>query len=257
MGLGDDLMATAIARSIFRKDPTRKVAIGDGERFQPSEVFWFNPIVATPQDIRGRKPVQWLRHTSGCRPYIDYDRMQKPIKSAPRFYWIDIGPLEPGEIHFSRAEREPLARGDYVVIEPHIKDWAISQNKDWGFERHKALVASLPGVRFVQPDYGKEILPGVEPVKTRTFRDACRLLRDAKAYVGPEGGLHHASAAVGIPAVVIYGGFNAPSQTGYPGHINLFTGGDACGMRIPCPHCAAAMRAITPAMVADALVSLL
>lgn len=65
--------------------------------------------------------------------------------------------------------------------------------------------------------------------------------------------MHHAAAALGIPAVVIFGGYVSPAQTGYAAQMNLFTGGQPCGRRTECAHCADAMSDITPAMVADAL----
>lgn len=67
--------------------------------------------------------------------------------------------------------------------------------------------------------------------------------------VTTEGGLHHAAAIFGIPAVVIYGGYISPRQTGYDGQVALFEGGEPCGWRKPCPHCAAAMGKIEPERV--------
>ena len=69
--------------------------------------------------------------------------------------------------------------------------------------------------------------------------------------------MHHCAAAFGVPGIVIFGGFISPATTGYGCHVNLFTGGEACGMRIPCEHCADAMRKITPEQVAAALIALM
>jgi hypothetical protein len=58
--------------------------------------------------------------------------------------------------------------------------------------------------------------------------------------------LHHAAAALGVPAVVIFGGFISPAVTGYAAHANIFTGDDlGCGNINPCPHCRAAMERIS------------
>jgi hypothetical protein len=77
-------------------------------------------------------------------------------------------------------------------------------------------------------------------------------------YIGPEGGLHHASAATGYrnkhdgrklgegcQAVVLYGGFVPPEVTGYDTHTNL-TGNskEACGSISKCQHCIEAMQSI-------------
>jgi ADP-heptose:LPS heptosyltransferase len=83
------------------------------------------------------------------------------------------------------------------------------------------------------------------------------VLSRTKAAVLPEGGLHHAAAALGLKCIVIYGGFISPDQTGYDLHINLFTGGTPCGSRKSCQHCKDAMAKIEPAQVFEHLKTLL
>jgi ADP-heptose:LPS heptosyltransferase len=66
-----------------------------------------------------------------------------------------------------------------------------------------------------------------------------------------EGGLYHAAAALGIPAVAIFGGWVSPANQGYDGEdiVNLYehmNGESPCGQRVPCPHCRAALDRITP-----------
>jgi ADP-heptose:LPS heptosyltransferase len=145
------------------------------------------------------------------------------------------------------------------VIEPTIKSRA-SPNKQWGADRWAAFVALARrrGVDLVQLGDQPPTLEGVRWISTPSFRAGAAVLARAIAYVGHEGGLHHAAAAVGVPAVVIFGGFISPACTGYRMHTNLFTGGTAdhplgCGMRMPCQHCETAMSEITPESVADEL----
>jgi hypothetical protein len=57
--------------------------------------------------------------------------------------------------------------------------------------------------------------------------------------------MHHGAAAMGVPGVVLFGGFIPPQVTGYLMHANLTGGAEACGSLNPCPHCAAAMQAIS------------
>lgn len=54
----------------------------------------------------------------------------------------------------------------------------------------------------------------------------------------------HAAAAVGVPSVVIVGGFVSPDNTGYAMHTNLFVGPEPCGSARPCEHWRAAMKQI-------------
>ena len=84
------------------------------------------------------------------------------------------------------------------------------------------------------------------------FAGRVRVLRDARGYVGPEGGMHHAAAALKVPAVVFFGGANSVQSTGYEDHHNI--GGDApCGNWAPCAHCAEIMNATTPERVIQAV----
>jgi ADP-heptose:LPS heptosyltransferase len=173
--------------------------------------------------------------------------------------WREYRPI-PAEIRLTDHERAFAAfwGSDFVLIEPHVKirrDGAA--NKQWGWSRYSKLVAELPEVRWCQvgrPDL--ELLPGVERIPTDSFRQACAVLARAAAYVGPEGALHHASAAFGIPGVVIFGGYISPKVTGYDIHTNLFSGsGLGCGNRDRCKcDCMARIR---PASVARALRTIL
>lgn len=173
--------------------------------------------------------------------------------------WLEYRPI-PAEIAFTASEQDIAARvpRGFVVVEPHIKrgrDGAV--NKDWGWQRYAEVVASLPEIRWLQMgDRYSRPLPGVEFVPTGTFRETCALLARARAYLGPEGGLHHACAALRVPAVVIFGGYISPAVTGYDDHINLFSGsGLGCGRALACD--CACMSTITCEMVVDALRTLL
>jgi hypothetical protein len=63
-------------------------------------------------------------------------------------------------------------------------------------------------------------------IKTKGFRHALAVPQNASLYIGPEGGLHHAVASVGVAAVVLFGDFIPPAVTGYSHHANLTGGGD-------------------------------
>ncbi len=133
-----------------------------------------------------------------------------------------------------------------MLIEPNVELWKpVAINKDWGIAKYQAVADALlaAGHRVVQFQYGDgSILAGVELVKTISFRGGLAIMANAALYIGPEGGLHHGAAAVGVPAVVLFGGFIPPQVTGYDTHTNL-TGGteEACGSLLPCQHCREAM----------------
>jgi ADP-heptose:LPS heptosyltransferase len=102
------------------------------------------------------------------------------------------------------------------------------------------------GYDVIQSRYGRDKLNGVKLVTTPTFRDALAVMSLADVALVPEGGMHHGAAAVGIPAVVLFGGFIPPDVVGYDTHVNL-TGGATgfCGSLDKCHHCRDALAAIS------------
>jgi hypothetical protein len=131
-----------------------------------------------------------------------------------------------------RAEKAlgELARGA-VILEPNIKPRPrrirIGAGRAGSGSRHAARSAPGPDRRAGTP----------RSRASSSFRRATFARPPASSgaalLISPEGGLHHAAAALGVRAVVIFGGFISPATTGYELHTNLFTGGQACGMRIP------------------------
>ncbi|MFQ6016778.1 MAG: glycosyltransferase family 9 protein [Kiloniellaceae bacterium] len=255
-------MATGEARRLQETDPERRpVAVyGRDGRARWSSLWEGNPRILTPRQACQNDSHLRLVNGPGCRPYIDYARMARDFAAVfpgrrlttkvkdPRLPWrYTSWRCTPGELYTPR-----IAPRGYIVVEPHVKAGA-SPNKDWGWARWQALVDEirLPWVQLGPP--GTRLLEGVRHLVTASFMDACAALLGAKAAVLPEGGLHHAAAALDIPAVVIFGGMTSPANTGYDAHINLYEPADGdspCGQRVPCEHCEAAMAAIRPEAVA-------
>lgn len=245
-------MLTARARAAQRTDP-RKCRVTLRGLPKWSVVYENNPRIARPdekgdfQDLPGRD-------AGNNRPY-------HLAKTSQRWTYNPAFRAERGELYLSEAERA-MARqfAGRLVIEPHLKPGA-SPNKQWGWVRWRKLARMLAedGLRPTQlGPPGTQVLDGAEFIVTRGFREACAVIAVARACVLPEGGLHHAAAALGVRAVVIFGGFTPVELTGYDGHINLGVGvADACGWRTPCAHCEAAMAAITPANVRQHLKEIL
>jgi len=163
----------------------------------------------------------------------------------------------PAEIRLTASDEEfGRTHAGRIIVEPHIKKKA-SPNKQWGFMRWEKLayLAGEAGLKLTQMGApGTPTLTGAEFIDTPSIFHAAAVLKYARAAVLPEGGLHHISAAVGLRAVVIFGSFTPVELTGYEGHLNLGASiGDACGMRVPCEHCARWMASIKPERVLSEL----
>ena len=243
MGWGDEIIATGQAKAAHALDGRRVQILDRHGKPRWHEAWERNPKIARPDE---RGDFHGVVNSYGCRPY------HTAVTRERYSFRLDFRPV-PGELHFTPQERDYAAaqRRPQVVISADLKQGA-SPNKHWGRKRWRAFV-ELARRRYdlVQLEGpGHPRIEFVRRIDTRTMRVACAVLATAAAYVGHEGGLHHAAAALGVPGVVIFGGFTPVELTGYPTHRNLGVSlGDACGLRTPCEHCARAMKAITPERV--------
>lgn len=243
MGWGDEIIVTGQAR-LLQSNPREKIVVQDRHgQHREHEMWRGNPRIATRSERLG--DVKYLKNGPGHRPYI-------AEKHTSHWKWKEWE-CPVGEIYLTEQEQAFAAKFDPgIIIEPAIKQKA-SPNKDWGRARWERLVELLRplGLPISQiGSDGTQVVAGAKLIQTPSFRAGCAVLARARVAVLPEGGLHHAAAALGVKAVVIFGGYISPKQTGYAMHTNLFTGGEPCGMRILCPHCARAMNDITPNAVA-------
>jgi ADP-heptose:LPS heptosyltransferase len=228
----------------------KRIAFGDGRRIHwhanAHLIFQGNENVAPPGSERDRDIV-WIGHYTAHRLY-----------GTPRnggWRWNEDFRATPGEMFFTPQEIERAAfemPAGAVLIEPHVK--ALAPNKRWPWERYKAVAKQLArdGHQVVQFNYGQRIVPGATAISSPDFRTSLAMLARCSLYIGPEGGLHHGAAAVGTPAVVIFGGYIHPMTTGYATHVNLFGADEACGNTQECWHCRQAMDAIEAEQVLDA-----
>jgi hypothetical protein len=241
MGLGDWLMASGDAKEANERTG-KKVKLGDGVRMSwDGQVFANNPRMASNSDT----DVVWVKNYQGHRPYL------KGSKDGRLLFNDDYKPRV-GEIYFNQLEKKNIDKinKDYIVVEPNVKRlYAHTVNKAWhGWEelfKHDLPWLQLGDVSVKRYTKWKE---------TTTFREALQVLSKAKLFVGTDGGLHHAAAALGIPSVVIWTGFTSPRHLGYDTHRNIHDGSEPCGTYDSiCQHCLLKSKAITVEQVLDAV----
>jgi hypothetical protein len=258
VGLGDNIMATGFAKGAAARG--KRIAFGDGSKIlwdQHSEqIFQGNPNIAPPGSERD-DDVEWFPFYKGNRLYNRHDQVRE------RWVWNYSFRAQPGELFFTDKElsfaRNAAEKG-FVLIEPYVPAYkSCAPNKTWPLLRYGNVVQWLKkkGYNVQQFSHAGGVLPGAGTIQAPTFRHALAVLAQAALYIGPEGGLHHGAAAVGIPAVVIFGGFIPPQVTGYDSHINLTGDVEACGSLTPCSHCSEAMNNIKTKHVTHAAKELL
>ena len=233
MGLGDWIMATAQVRELNERTGQHVVVVDRMGRPRWSEVFDNNPrLVRTHRPGSAR-----LLNAGGARPYIKQ-------KTPTHWFW-QRWDIQPGELFLTPSE---IALGvpyaGCVLVEPNTK--VVDGNKAWPFERWQELVRLLACdhvcVQVGAP--GSRVLDGVQFVETLSVRHAFGVLAAARVFVGSEGALHHAAAALGVPAVVLWSEFISPLFTGYGSQHNIRKTSGVCGSRLPCVSCRASMEAI-------------
>jgi ADP-heptose:LPS heptosyltransferase len=252
MGYGDEIIGSGLARGAHVRG--KKIAFGDGKKILWSswapEIYANNPNVARPGD-EGQSNLEWIAHYKGARKY-------NRLVNGKWVWNYDFKPV-PGEFFFDEIEQAIAATFSpgFIAIEPNVP-WqkTVAPNKDWGESKYRELARRLllQGHRLVQFRHknSRRLIEGADIIELHKFRHVIAALSKACLYIGPEGGMHHAAAAVGVKAVVLFGGFIPPQVTGYDLHTNLTGGTDACGHIEPCKHCQQAMANISVDQVKDA-----
>jgi hypothetical protein len=227
MGYGDEVIASGLARGA--KARGKRIAFGNGAKIlwapQSYEVFKGNPNVAPPGS-EGAPDLEWMKYYTGKRFYG---------RAAGGRWQFNEFNCPPGDIYLTDAERDygQLIRSSRstVLIEPNVKSTGacVGANKQWPIERYQKVADELLArgyavVQMVGGPNAKHRLSGVQIIETPSYRHALAIMEWSLLYIGPEGGLHHGAAAMDLPAVVIFGGFNSPKSTGYPWHHNLTDG---------------------------------
>ena len=148
-----------------------------------------------------------------------------------------------------------------IHIQPSVKLKLGWNNRDWGFEKWQQVVNSLyDKYTFIQTSYANEKkLQNVVNIHGLKFRMACSILSKVDLFLGTEGGMHHAAAALGKKGVVIFGGFIDPSITGYDIHTNLYIKNEnsPCGSKKKCNHCEECMKLIKVNFVIAEIIKIL
>ncbi len=235
-GLGDELMLTAVVRAARRHGAPQHVLTSRPEVWVGND----DPLSVQTGVERWHYGVRrgWLGTTIRHLAYVNgtgrhiAQQMADHIGVALPVDWCPI--LKLGSHHPRMARR--------LVVQNSCRGALYSAvTKEWPLERWHGLVVRLKddfeivqvGTRLDPP------LPGVQDLRGQTnLREVAGLLAQAACFVGMESGLMHVAAAVGTPAVIIYGGRSRPQETGYPFHRHLVRQPSCagCGLNDGCPH---------------------
>lgn len=243
MGVGDWILASGEAE---RAPEGKKVVFGNGVKPHWHEVFIGNPKIT-------KHPNQadfWVPNYPGSRPYI------KQVIPYTQYVFDENYRAPYGRIYLTDQERawaEKHCPKDFVLVEPYVKDegnggiLCLGRNKAW-HQWDELLKLDYPWLQIGTKK------PKVRQVRTESFRHALAVIERAKLVITTDGALHHAAAALGAPAIVLWGGFVSPKILGYPTQTNLWNGAKPCGwFKTDCAHCREAMDSISVDQVRRAI----
>lgn len=262
-------MGTGIAKALKTQYPEAKFVFGDPDNFHDPannklKIHWSEVFENNPNIIQQDEPVKTLvciPDYPGHRAYIDYQSSIIDGDKYTKFKWIENYTPIPGEIYFTEDEKSEASEialrlpSPFFVIEPNLAEKPWINHKGWPVDRWQEVVTQLRGdVEFIQMSSGGN-LRGVHKVETPSFRQACAVLSCAGGFVGTDGGLHHAAAALDVPAVVLWGHYSSPAIFGYNTQTNLrHASGLGCGNTwSDCDQCRPSMEKITVDEVVESI----
>jgi hypothetical protein len=255
-GVGDDIMCTAVARELRKR--------GTGTIWQLTryaELFAGNPdVVAVPADFR-------LRRLCGMfgRPCVELEYPEAPPRHLIAMMCevagidgeIELRPL----VVLSEAERRAgrlVKRRQVAIQTSNLAARFPMRNKLWASERFDAVANALSDeFDLVQVGAASDpALEGALDLRGKTsLRETASILSASVVFVGLASGLMHLARAVDCRSVIVYGGREHPSQTGYSVNENLYWSGacSPCWKRNDCAFDRICMHEITPDQVIAAV----
>ena len=260
-GLGDSVLFNSVVHELGQQTGKRYL-VGTKHR----EIYQGNPhalILPFPQ-YANYKIFRILGSVFGLKiHHIDYYYEGFPPKRHILELLCDrVGlkkPIKTPSIFLSKKENEirllPDTGKPWVAIQSTgLSTW--TDNKNWGVENLRKVARLLEkDFSIVQLGAPSDPSLGVnlELQGRLELRDVFIVLMQCKIFIGQVGFLMHAAASVGLPSVIVYGGFEAPWQSGYETNINLYTEVECapCWLESKCPYEKKCMTIISPQEVAE------
>lgn len=265
-GLGDSLLFNSVLFELGKQN-RKRYFVGT----KHAELYRGNPFaILLPFSQSTNYKLGKFFYLLGAQvEHVDYYHKGHP----PKHHILDLladrvelkdAPRTP-QFFLSDAEKNkrllPRSKKPWVAIQSiGLSTW--TDNKNWGVKNFRAVARSLEkDFSVVQlgatsdPSLGVDLeLQGRLPI-----RDVFVALRQCKTFVGQVGFLMHAAAAVELPSVIIYGGFEAPWQSGYDLNTNLYSDVECapCWLETACPYEKKCMSIITPEQVASEALTIL
>jgi ADP-heptose:LPS heptosyltransferase len=256
-GIGDDLMCTAVFRELKKRSQAR-IAMST----RNPGLFQNNSDVTYILNNQNARLDYWLR--AGLPhirlSYAEYDAIRDIDIPPPNHIIIHMcelaslkGPVEIRPHLF--LTREEYAAGKIAENQVVMQSSGLSaahamRNKEWYPERFQEVCSELRAdVKVIQLGSANDPkLEGAIDLRGKTsFRQSAAILANSLVFIGLAGFMMHLARAVDCRSVILYGGREKPTQTGYVANKNLYTQVRCapCWLRNPCEYDRKCMDMIT------------
>lgn len=236
MGIGGDLMWTALANELYEKNGKKVCFYKNSNHVLKKDIWENNPNIVFNFDKSKYNVVnlqfsvlperetnsKWKVSKHSIVSRCEHFNVLNP-KIKCYLYFTDE------EIKYVESIVNELPK-DFIVIEPHAKtSWY--KHKQYPIQKWQNIVDNLhEKFPIVQMSIkGKKTLNNVIDIsnKIRNFREAACLIKYSKLFVSTEGGLMHASNAVNTKSVIIFPAMFDPIFTTYDTVSDIWVKGDS------------------------------
>jgi ADP-heptose:LPS heptosyltransferase len=255
-GLGDDIMRSAVAREL-KKRGARKI----WQFTSVPELYAGNPdVIAVPDDFRLHRLCNFFRV-----PCIQLNYPERPPRHFIAIMCETAGIEGEVELRPYVFLTDQEKRAGKVVPRPQVAVQTSSlaanypmRNKLWPHERFQTVADALKhDFDLIQIGASSDPeLRGALDLRGKTsVRETAVILSASRLFVGLATGLVHLARAVECRSVVIYGGREDPSKSGYSANENLSWSGPCapCWLRNDCDYDRVCMSEILPEQVIAAV----
>jgi hypothetical protein len=264
--------------------PYRHNELHLGRGFGVGDVLMCTPAI---RELKRLNPGCWVTFYTDFPDWVEglpfIDCVRPTVQAVATTIWLNYEPSLPPRRHLARIIGDSLGinlrdvRPSCVVrselVERYRQNWkslprplvlvtrrasAFTPNKDWPDACWDELVARLAARATVVEVGGQPAEPSTCPTGSyidlrgqTTLPELIAVVSAADLQIAPITGTVHIAAAMGVPSVVIYGGYEPPVCTDYPGNIGLYSPVECapCWLRTPCPYGKKCLHMITPNQV--------
>ena len=258
-GLGDVLMCTPALRELKRLNPACSIRFYTNYQSVVCNLPYIDRVL--PFDDRPDNAI-----------FLGYEDALPPHAHLAKIIGDHIG-LEVRDVHPDCNVQSPLLNlfrerwrhfpQPIIALQRYASRW--TPNKDWPDEYWIELIERLVlWATVVEIGELKSDQSSIQSTSNSNYIDLrgrtsveelVAAIAASTILIGPISGPIHIAAAVGIPSVVIYGGYEHPMTTAYERNVNLYTqvACAPCWLRTPCPFNRKCLTAISPNDVESAV----